>query len=192
MYQNISGFGISHEDERRLVQQGGVSLYGEILYDSFKTILDDLPAASLKKTLYDLGSGVGKVCVQAYLAYPFKKVIGVELSQDRFNKAESVLDQLKKERLLDKKRSLIFLNKDFTQIAFDPDTSVIYIACFAHELMEKLMPQLAALKKGLFVITLKTLPHAGKYGFKLVREYRLPMSWSTAGEGSVVNVFKLM
>lgn len=62
---------------------------GEILFDGVSRILDSahLDAANAR-TLYDLGSGCGRLCVQAFLQFTnLETVIGVEV---RYHQEEGV------------------------------------------------------------------------------------------------------
>ncbi|MDR3646392.1 MAG: phenylalanine--tRNA ligase beta subunit-related protein, partial [Candidatus Babeliales bacterium] len=75
--------GVITDDERQeITDKGCAPVYGEILHASLKTLLDDL-SITTSDVFYDLGSGIGKVTIQAYLDYPFKKVVGIELSPTR-------------------------------------------------------------------------------------------------------------
>lgn len=193
LYTGISGFGIPQSEENKITECGGAPTYGEILYESLKTILDDMPKSIIKNgVLYDLGSGVGKVCVQAYLDYPFKKVVGIELSKKRFDGAMDVLETLTQEGRIDPKRTLEFINEDFTKVTIS-DATVIYMCstCYSAELMAKLGEKFAKLNPGLQVITLKSMPDYEKYGLELTKEYKLPMTWSKDSGGSPVYVYTL-
>lgn len=193
-YAEITGFGIPKEDEELIVCKGGAPTYGEIEYLSLKTILDDLPSSVKKGVFYDYGSGVGKVCVQAYFDYPFKKVVGIELSGKRIGGAKRVLYDLKRLDLLDPKRKMEFIQCCFLECDTD-DADVIYMCstCYSNELMTKLVKKFSKFKKGLYVITLKDFSEEDTraYGFEKVKEYKLPMSWSRDTGGSPVHVYKL-
>lgn len=193
LYAGVSGFGIPQSDETTIVKKGGAPTYGEILYGSEKTLLDETPVG-LKENgvFYDFGSGVGKTCVQAYLDYPFKRVVGVELSHKRFSSAEKIKKEMDKQGLLEKGRKLEFLNKDFADIK-PKDATVIYMCstCYSVELMNSLINTFATtLKKGARVISLKPFAEPTKFGFIEIKEYRLPMTWSKDIGGSPVHVYE--
>ena len=124
-------------------------------YSSLKTILDDLPSSAKKGVFYDYGSGVGKVCVQAYFDYPFKKVVGIGF-QEKNRWRKRVVYDLKRLDLLDPKRKLEFIQCCFLECDTD-DAQVIYMCstCYSNELMTKLVKKFSKFKKGLYVITLK-------------------------------------
>jgi len=192
LYSGVSGFGIPQSDEQKIVEKGGAPTYGEILYESEKVLLDELPADLKNGVFYDFGSGVGKTCVQAYLDYPFKKVVGVELSHKRFSSAERIKKELESQGYIEKGRKLEFLNKDFAEIK-PTDASVIYMCstCYSSELMNSLITTFAAtLKQGSRVITLKPFSEPEKFGFVEIKEHRLPMTWSKDIGGSPVHVYE--
>lgn len=60
--------------------------YGECTYDGARAILDALDIAP-GSTFADLGSGVGKLTVQAYCERPIAAALGVELARERHDKA---------------------------------------------------------------------------------------------------------
>ena len=193
-YETITGFGIPQGDENLIVSKGGAPTYGEIECESCITIFNDLPESVVKNgVFYDYGSGVGKMCVQAYFDYPFKKVVGIELSRKRHDGAMKILNKIKDLDLLDPNRTLNFIQGDFLETPTN-DATVIYMCatCYSNELMLNLVKKFSKLKKGLHVITLKELPEFKKYGFELVKEYKLPMSWSRDTGGSPVHVYKLV
>lgn len=182
MFTSVSGFGISKEEKELITQKGGNPTYGEILPSSLQTILNDLNIKE-GQTFYDLGSGVGKSVIQAFLEYPFSKAVGIELSPTRFKQAEEVAQKIKN-------RTLEFRNEDFVMSDIS-DADVIYMAstCYPEELMNTLLDRFAGLKDGTVIISLKSLPNrASSLGFKQINKYTLPMTWM---EGNSVYVYKL-
>lgn len=190
LYVGVTGYNIPKEEVETIKAKGGAPTYGEIKYQSLKTIFDDLPKSHKRGAFYDFGSGVGKVVVQAYLDVPqFKKTVGWEISQQRYNDAQYIVSQLKKRELTDKNRDIEFRIGDFLEADID-DARVIYMCstCYSEECMAQLTSKFSKLKKGLIVITLKPLPNYKEYGFELKREYKLPMTWWHA---SPVYVYEL-
>ncbi len=61
---------------------GSSLLYGEVLPSGVTKLLDSIHLdASRAHVLYDLGCGIGKLAVQAWLQWPhLTKVVGVEVS----------------------------------------------------------------------------------------------------------------
>lgn len=201
LYHGITGFGINSQEEKSITQQGGAPTYGEITYESLKTLIDDLKLSE-KDVFYDLGSGVGKVTIQVFLCSPVRKSGGIELSPTRYNYAQQVKAKLQKPNLLDKtknklkdigvmskspERKLEFYNQNIIDADLS-DATVIFMCstCFSDHLMKKLDQKLSKLKKGLRILTLKKLPESSK--LKLIKTYTLPMTWSS---GSSVYLYKL-
>jgi len=71
----------------------------------------------------DFGSGMGRVVYQAARAYPFKRVVGVELSKDLHEIARDNLDRTR-DRLLCKDVTLV--NSDVLDYEIPDDVSVAY------------------------------------------------------------------
>ncbi|GAH13731.1 unnamed protein product [marine sediment metagenome] len=105
--------------------QGANATYGEITFEATEQLLDYLQVTS-DDVLYDLGSGVGKFVVQAYLATPARKVVGVELSPTRHNLAHRIKRGLVDNGLLEDERVLTFYKENITQTDFS-DATIIYL-----------------------------------------------------------------
>lgn len=201
LYVGISGFARRITPEEQEFIKGTYTkktyVYGEILYDSLQTILDNEHFGP-NDVFYDLGSGMGKVVTQVYLNTPVKKAVGVELSHTRHAGAMEMFKELKqtdayKERLRNGKtrRVMAFQEKDFLKANID-DATIIYMCstCFPPELLEKLLEKFEKINRlGLRIITLKELPDYQKYGFRFERRYDLPMTWSKPGNTSKVYVY---
>lgn len=185
LYKNISGFTITEKERTDVRDKGGNPTYGEITYKGADELLRTL---DLKPTdvFYDLGSGVGKLVVQAILTTPIKKAVGVELSPTRHEHAVSIKKELATRDLL-KDKELEFVNQNVSQAALS-DATVIFMCstCFSDELMKSLTDKFSKLKKGVRVITLRKLPEPNK--FKLIKQLHLPMSWSNS---SIVYIYQL-
>jgi len=188
LYKDKSGFGIPSEETELIRTKGGAPTYGEISYKAVDTVLNDLFITE-EDVLYDLGSGVGKMVLQSYLSFPFKKMVGIELSTKRFAHSVAAKDLLEEKGLMNSQRAILFLQEDFTESDLD-DATVVYLGstCYSLDLMNRLVKKLSKLKKGLRVITLKKFSDPEEYNFVLAKEYRLPMSWS---KSSPVHVYEL-
>ena len=76
----------------------------------------------------DLGSGVGRLCIQAHLQWEVAASIGVELSQHRHGIAEKALQRLRASGRVDPARSLELRNAN--ALATDvSDATLVYLAC---------------------------------------------------------------
>lgn len=87
---------LTKEDREEAGRSGSSLLYGEILAAGITKLLDaDHLNAAKAQVLCDLGMGVGKLVMQAFLAYPNLKLIrGIELARSRFRIAEDALLRL--------------------------------------------------------------------------------------------------
>ncbi len=181
IYKDLSGFKrLGKREHKDIVDQGGYPIYGEITHGGFKTILDDIKPTQ-KDQFFDLGSGAGKVAIQAYLDTPMKVVKGVELSTTRYETAQKAYERLKEKGLLDRKRKLVFLHDNILDVDL-AGTTIAYTCstCFDLKLMHAIMELLAKLKPGLIVLTLQELPKDyPDYGFEFVKKYTVPMTWDT-------------
>lgn len=185
-YTHRSGFGISQEETSFIREHGGAPTYGEITYEAAEKLLHDLDLTK-QDVFYDLGSGVGKLVVHAYLATPVKKSVGIELSKTRYDKAQEVKELLHQEGYLKSHKTLAFKHQNILDADLH-DATVVYMCstCYSEDLMEKLVKKFSKLKRGLRIVTLKELPRNKQ--FKLIHTYHLPMTWSAR---SSVYVYKM-
>mgnify|MGYP005628642661 CR=1 FL=1 len=186
LYKDLSGFGVAQNEYETIRQNGGNPTYGEITYESTENLFNILKLTK-NDVIYDLGSGVGKFIIQAYLNTPVKKAVGVELSSTRIKRANEALARLKAQNNLRKNASIEFREDNFSNTDIS-DATVIYICstCFSQELMKTIKDKMLTCKKGLQVATLKTLPPDPNYRY--IATYSLPMTWSN---GSSVHIYKL-
>jgi len=117
-------------------------IYGEITTESIQQTIDNIPDGISKgDVFYDLGSGIGKVCIQVFLSTTVSKCTGIELSSHRHNLALSVLKQIQTEysQLFSNDRTLCFVNDDILNANFE-DATLIFLCSrlFSEDLMEKI------------------------------------------------------
>ena len=179
IYENKGGYTIPPEEISAVLKGGGHPQYGEIPYDSAAHILDDLNL-SRQDVFYDLGSGVGKLVLQAYLTTPVRRSVGIELSATRWNIAESCRKQAVADDHIISGRDLAFLNQNILTTNL-PDATICFISgiTFPPSLIQSLMDRLSSLDRELKVISVLPLP-AHKQ-FMLIKTYTLPMSWAPEG-----------
>lgn len=185
IYAGITGFERlkpgEHED---IVARGGFPTYGEITYDSWQAILNDLQnergLPGPKDIFMDFGMGVGKTPMQTYLNTPVAAARGVDLAKTRYKRAVEARDRLEEMGLLEKGRSLEYEWGSMLEVNLKGVTiGYTCSTCFSHDLMHGLMEMLSKQKKGFIFLTLKELPDDyADYGFKLVKVYQLPMTWA--------------
>lgn len=170
-----------------IFEQGGNPVYGEITYDSAEILIQDMKVTR-DDVLYDLGSGLGKFALQAYLTTPAKKIIGIELSATRHKLAVRA-ERLLKESILTKKiipqaKELQLIHDNILHADLTDATVVFMCAtCFSHELIHQIMHKLHSCKNGLRVLSLKKLENHP--AFKHINKYQLPMTWSKTANSSV-------
>ena len=92
---------LTADDQSLAAEHKSDLLYGEVLPEGVSRMFDsdhlDLLSA---RTVYDLGSGLGKLAMQAYLQYPHLDwVCGVELARSRSMKGFEAVRKLSKLRL---------------------------------------------------------------------------------------------
>jgi hypothetical protein len=97
-YLNLQGMHVESSDRETATNSDSSLCFGEVLPDGVTKMMDENHLRAQAATiLYDLGMGLGKLAMQAFLEFPnLKKVIGVELAHTRAEKAKSALAQLAK------------------------------------------------------------------------------------------------
>jgi len=95
-YYNMFGMTVDDTDREVATKTDSSLCFGEVLPEGVSKMLDkDHLHASSAKVLYDLGMGLGKLAMQAFLEYPnLDKVVGMELAYSRCEKGKSALAQL--------------------------------------------------------------------------------------------------
>lgn len=176
IFKNISGFGIPQDEVKKIKAAEGADTYGEITYNAAKKLITYLKIKPTDK-VYDLGSGVGKFATQVRLTTDAADVVGIELSDSRFNASQEILKKLKKAGKVTNSRPMKFIYGDIAKANLK-DATIIYMCstCYPEKLMKKLTDKFAKLKKGLKVATLKKL--TPNNNFKLLKEFKLPMTWA--------------
>ncbi len=180
VYDNKSGFSINQDERTFIEEHGGAPTYGEIKPESLAVLLNDLQLSD-KDILYDLGSGIGKVCAQVALTTP-ARAVGVELSTTRHTLAQEAKKALLDQNILKDNNKLKFIEGNILEVPCN-DGTVFFLCstCFSPDLMEKLVDKLSTIK-GARILTLKDLP--ANNSFVLQKTYTLPMSWS-----NVTNIY---
>ena len=173
IYQGLDPYRLQ---ESRDVRRKRSLLYGETPPKTVDTLLEKYVRPT-DKVLYDLGSGVGNVVIQAALSGKFKKTVGVEVVQERHTMS---IEALKRgQPFLPPDTEVQFVNGDFLSSDFS-DADVIYITATAYskKLLKDLQSRLIAVKPGTrIIITDKQLDHRQ---FSLVDKINLPMSYADA------------
>jgi SAM-dependent methyltransferase len=185
LYLDVSGHVISSQARSKLNISSTAFVYGEILPDTFYSILEKVQPTS-SDIFYDLGCGTGKAVMWAHLAFPFKKAVGVEFLEDLYEAARTVLKKYENEIKISapiekQNQSVDFVRGDFCEVNFkDADVIFTHSTCFSDETMAKLIKAFSCLKPGARVITVsKSI--ISPY-FITVYSDKIQMGW---GEGTI-------
>ncbi len=89
LYNDINGYNVSSAARTKFLGDVSTLLYGEVPFQTCKEIIEK---ANAKKdsVFFDLGSGTGRVVMEAFLLTDFRKTIGVELLDGLHDKAMEV------------------------------------------------------------------------------------------------------
>ena len=175
LYQPINGYTLTKGESEHIKDLGGAPTYGEITFDSADYLFGELKLNS-NDVFYDLGSGVGKTVLQAFLTTPFKKSVGVELSHTRHTYASTMLNKLLKEELRTQNRILEYREGNFLDTDFS-DATIIYMCsvCYPDELMRAITNKIIALPAGVRIASFKRMPDHERLVLQQV--YRVPANW---------------
>ncbi|CAD7927690.1 unnamed protein product, partial [Amoebophrya sp. A120] len=168
---------------------------------------------------YDLGSGVGKLCLQVFLTTEVSKVVGVEWGETRYQKALKAKERLYAQLFtttesshdVDQKRlhfdqQLEFRCEDVARTGISDATVVFFCSIvFEEEVVKRVAQRLLENAKQLrFFISTQKVADAqymrafistdiGKQlerRYELAERWRLPMSWTSAEGGNLVYVYR--
>ncbi|MBN2432342.1 MAG: hypothetical protein JXQ27_12775 [Acidobacteria bacterium] len=142
LYDGLSGHGISLAEMNAVWARGASPLYGELTPAGVDRLGGAItPPLGLDDVFYDLGSGIGKICVQLCLGSSVGRVVGIELSASRHRQARQVHDNLRRMDLpLFETSRLEFVQDDFLGCTM-ADATVIYLCSLSYS--ETLMKALA-------------------------------------------------
>jgi precorrin-6B methylase 2 len=177
-YTGVNGYAIPKQ-EQTLVNIKGSSVYGEITHIGMKSLLKHLNLTS-QDTFCDLGSGTGRVCLQAALESPVGSVKGVELSRTRHTTAMTSLNKIKSHS--NYRNNVQFIQQDMTTTNLS-DVSVIYMnsVCYNGESMSKLhtmFGNLGQLPRLRLIATFQNF-NGPPVGFKWLKDLQVKCTWAT-------------
>ena len=175
LFRSVHGWTISAAEERRVLATKSSPTYGEIRPAALARLLDDLDLGP-KDVLYDLGSGIGKVVVQAAMSVRVRRIVGVELVASRHAIAERILARARDRELLLTRRAEVHC-ADFMRADLS-DATVVYTCstAFSDAFMRAVARRLARVgRPGLVLVTTQDLDPPGR--FSLARVLELDMSW---------------
>lgn len=180
---------------------GRAGTYGEITPKGVATVFSmvgQLGAGEMgpEDNFFDLGSGLGKMVLQASLTTSVGRAIGVELDKDRLSMADIALGKL---RDVEEQLAAVtspaasragFLQGDIRDTEVWKNATVVYMSslCFSPSMMLELSGLLArTLQPGSVVFSLTPLPGCHR-GLRRLGAVRASMSWT---EDFEVNVYVL-
>jgi hypothetical protein len=175
LYRGVDGFSISQQEERDVRAARGSPLYGEITPMGVQRLLERLELGE-RDTFYDLGSGVGKVVLQAAMTVRLRRCVGIELAGSRVRTARSQLRRARQEGLIVARRCVF---KDQNLLEADlSDATCVYTCSTAFSLrfMRMLARKLEELERELVFVTLQELPPRRR--FTEVDTLRLDTTWT--------------
>lgn len=185
-YLDENGFSICGDEREYIEKSGGNPTYGEILPSSLAQLIQKLELTK-NDILFDLGSGVGKVCIQVALSSP-AKAVGIELSKTRHKLAQKMKQKLIDEGILTDHNKLEFIEGNITNYYLGSGTVFFMCStCFSDELMNTLTQQFEKIPHSIKIITLRSLPLEESSNIELKDTLSLPMSWSN---GSSVYMYE--
>lgn len=185
-FQDENGFSICGDEREYIEKCGGNPTYGEILPSSLAQLIQKLELTK-NDTLFDLGSGAGKVCIQVALTSP-AKAIGIELSSTRHALAQKIKQKIIGEQILTDINKLEFIEGNITEFNLCSGTIFFMCStCFSDELMKTLTQKLEKIPHLIKIVSLRTLPVDTSSDIKLINTLSLPMSWS---DGSSVYIYE--
>ena len=183
IYKEIDGYKISREARKKQSYYYIADTYGEVDFDSFYEILK-LTEPKQNEIFYDLGSGVGKPSLTAYLGFNFSKIIGIEQLEDLYQSSKTALENLKKHssNICQEKINckIDFIHGDFNDYDFT-DGDVIFINSyyyFYYQLSSGLfLNKIKKLKKDSRIIT-TAMPIISNE-FEIEKKGQFKFSWAS-------------
>lgn len=155
LYRGVDeGYDIPRDEERVVRAARGDPLYGELMPSAVTRLIDWLDLGE-RDVFYDLGSGTGKVVLQAAMTVPLRRCVGVELSSTRCRIARAALRSARREGLIRSRRTVI-RERDLLQESL-ADATVVYTCSTAFSLrtMRRLVRTLLDLDRDLRFVTLQ-------------------------------------
>lgn len=96
LYGEVNGYSISTASRAKETNvDSSRMLYGELPFATWQKIVE-FANPKTDGVFFDLGSGTGRVVLESYLLFPFKKVVGVELLHGLHAKAFDVKENFEK------------------------------------------------------------------------------------------------
>lgn len=199
LYSNFNPHSLQENEQSLITKGGGSDLYGEIAYETFQIIMNKLKP-KYKDTFVDLGSGLGKTVIQAYLDCNIKKCIGIELSPTRYAEAVKAKNKLEHGGYKKYRQKIEFWNKNLFDANIS-DATIILLNCLidtSEEFRKKVMKKLSQIKHPAHLIVVtgvsgksgEVFSHLTHKRLRAIEVLSLPTSWSP--EGSPIILYELL
>lgn len=174
LYRDRSGYDDNPSEERMVLRRGSDALYGELLPAATAKLFDHLELTE-DDVLYDLGSGIGKIAIQAAITTTVKRVVGIEMMPSRHEIACDVLSEVEGRDMLTADVCELWQG-DFMRSRM-PDATIIYTCstAFPVDLIDRLADKVARLKNVRKFVTLQELEPTRR--FRRTALLRLDTSW---------------
>ncbi len=174
LYRDRSGYEDKPSEERMVMRRGSDALYGELLPSATAKLFRYLELTE-NDVLYDLGSGIGKVAIQAAITTRVKRVVGIEMMPSRHEIACDVLSEVEGCGMLTADVCELW-QADFMRSRI-PDATIIYTCstAFPVDLIDRLADKVARLQNVRKFVTLQELEPTRR--FRQTTVLRLDTSW---------------
>lgn len=185
LYRGKHSWSIPAAERRRIRSARSTETYGEIMPTATQRLLEYLELRE-RDVFYDLGSGMGRLVLHAASFAPLRRVVGIELSQTRYETARAMLREARKDDLI-LARQCSFRNEDFMRARLS-DATVVYTCstAFPPELMRRLARKLRGHPRPLRFVTLQDLDPTP--GIELADVLRLDVTWRRKAKVHVYRV----
>lgn len=181
VYERAKGYIAYSKDELAGFARENVSqTYGELLYPSVKKMLGEFHPKE-DDVFLDLGSGLGKCALQAFMQTPVKKVLGIEASDPLFEQSHAVFEKLKTDFpfFWEDNRQLQLIHGNFLTTDWQ-DTSLVYTCstCFTQNLLAEIGRKINQQESVQQAMSLRPLPTLTR--LKLKNVFSVECSWDSS------------
>ena len=183
LYSGFSGYDIARSEKERTGLKEAGTTYGEVVPAAFIDVLREAePRAG--EVFFDLGSGTGKATLLAALAFPFGRVVGIELLPGLGDAARQVLGRydsdirpgLPPEH---QAQRIEFIDGDFLAQDFSSaDVLFAHGTCYGAETMAQLSQKLSEMRPGSRVVLAGQNIQSPDFAFVKMKVMRT--DWGTA------------
>ncbi|WP_434388443.1 SAM-dependent methyltransferase [Melittangium boletus] len=183
LYQDVPGYDIARTEKERTGLKEAGTTYGEVVPGAFiEVLLEAEPKAG--EVFFDLGSGTGKATILAALAFPFSRVVGIELLPGLGDAARGVLTRYDAEVRPTlppehQGQRIEFIDGDFLQQDLSAaDVLFAHGTCYGPETMAALTQKLTEMKPGSRIVMAGQTLQSPDFAFVKMKVMRT--DWGTA------------